>query len=86
MCRNASALGHVDKADTPTLILQGIDDLRVPKPQSDELYAALRWKKVPVEYVLYPREGHGFQERPHRVDALTRLLGWMDKYLGPAGL
>ena len=81
LCREASPIGHVDKADTPTLILQGAKDLRVPKAQSDELYAALRWKKVPVEYVVYPREAHGFRERWHQVDALTRILGWMERYL-----
>jgi dipeptidyl aminopeptidase/acylaminoacyl peptidase len=85
LCRNASAVGHVDKADTPTLILHGAEDLRVPKAQSDELYAALRWKKVPVEYVVYPREEHGFRERAHQVDALTRLMGWMETYLEPTG-
>jgi dipeptidyl aminopeptidase/acylaminoacyl peptidase len=85
LCRNASPIGHIDKADTPTLILQGEKDLRVPKPQSDELYAALKWKKVEVEYVVYPREAHGFRERAHRSDALTRILGWMERHLGPAG-
>lgn len=84
LCRDRSALGHVDKARTPTLILQGADDLRVPKPQSDELFAALVWKKVPVEYVVYPREGHGFRERAHRLDACRRLVAWFDKYLQPA--
>ncbi len=82
LCREASPLGHVDRADTPTLILQGEKDLRVPKAQSDELYAALVWKKVPVEYVVYPREKHGFAERWHRVDALTRILDWMNRHLG----
>jgi len=81
LCRERSALGNLDRAATPTLILQGIDDERVPKAQSDELYAALRWKGVPVEYVVYPREGHGFRERWHRLDAVTRLLAWMEKYL-----
>lgn len=81
LCRERSAIGNLDRARTPTLILQGQDDERVPKPQSDELYAALRWKKVPVEYVTYPREGHGFRERWHRLDALTRLLAWMEKYV-----
>jgi len=81
LCRERSAIGNLDHAATPTLILQGQDDERVPKPQSDELYAALKWKKVPVEYVTYPREGHGFRERWHRLDALTRLLGWMEKYV-----
>ena len=84
LCRAASPLGHVDKARTPTLILQGDRDRRVPKPQSDELYAALRWKGVPVEYVTYPREEHGFDEREHRLDALRRLLGWFERHLSGA--
>jgi dipeptidyl aminopeptidase/acylaminoacyl peptidase len=83
LCREASPIAHIGKAHTPTLILQGKEDLRVPKAQSDELYAALRWKEVPVEYVVYPREEHGFRERAHRVDALTRILGWMTRYLRP---
>lgn len=81
LCRERSAIGNLSDANTPTLILQGKEDDRVPKPQSDELYAALKWKKVPVEYVVYPREGHGFRERWHRIDTLTRLLGWFDRYL-----
>jgi dipeptidyl aminopeptidase/acylaminoacyl peptidase len=83
LCRDRSPVAHVAEARTPTLILQGEKDLRVPKPQSDELYAALRWKQVPVEYVVYPREEHGFRERAHRLDALTRLLAWMQRYLWP---
>lgn len=82
LCRERSAIGNLDRARTPTLILQGREDDRVPKPQSDELYAALRFKQVPVEYVVYPREGHGFRERWHRIDCVLRLLGWMDRYLG----
>jgi dipeptidyl aminopeptidase/acylaminoacyl peptidase len=81
LCRERSAIGNIDHAATPTLILQGQDDERVPKPQSDELYAALKWRKVPVEYVTYPREKHGFSERAHRLDALTRTLDWMERYL-----
>jgi len=83
LCRERSPVAHVPTARTPTLILQGEKDLRVPKAQSDELYAALRWKQVPVEYVVYPREEHGFRERAHRLDALTRLLDWMQGHLWP---
>jgi dipeptidyl aminopeptidase/acylaminoacyl peptidase len=36
---------------------------------------------VPVEYVVYPREEHGFRERAPRVDALTRPLDWMQRHL-----
>jgi dipeptidyl aminopeptidase/acylaminoacyl peptidase len=80
-CRQGSPIAWVRNAKTPTLILQGAEDLRVPKPQSDELYAALTWKGVPVEYVVYPRETHGFRERAHRLDTLTRMLAWFDRHL-----
>lgn len=83
LCRERSAIGNIDRANTPTLILQGEKDKRVPKPQSDELYAALRWKKVPVEYVVYPREKHGFKERAHRADALERIIRWLETYVPP---
>jgi dipeptidyl aminopeptidase/acylaminoacyl peptidase len=80
-CRNASPVSHLRSARTPTLIMQGEADLRVPKAQSDQLYAALRWKAVPVEYVVFPRAKHGFTEREHQIEACRRLLGWFEKYL-----
>ena len=83
VCRNASPVAHINEAATPLLILQGEADARVPKPQSDELYAALKWKGVPAEYVLFPREKHGFAERAHRIETCTRLLGWFERYLKP---
>jgi dipeptidyl aminopeptidase/acylaminoacyl peptidase len=83
LCRDASPVGKIAEARTPTLILQGEDDPRVPKPQADELYQALKWKGVPVEYVLFPREKHGFQERAHQVEAVRRMLAWFETYLKP---
>ncbi len=82
-CREASPVGNIGKAGTPTLILQGDADPRVPKPQSDQLYAALRWKGVPVEYLVFPREKHGFRERAHQIEAFERVLLWFQKYLRP---
>jgi len=82
-CWKASPIAHVGKAATPTLILHGEKDERVPKPQGDELYAALKWKGVPVEYVVFPREKHGFRERAHQIETFDRLLAWMEKYLKP---
>jgi dipeptidyl aminopeptidase/acylaminoacyl peptidase len=82
-CLDASAVGHIAEANTPTLILQGREDARVPKAQGDELYAALKWKGVPAEYVVFPREKHGFSERAHRIETTRRLLAWFEKYLKP---
>lgn len=80
-CWDASPIRYLSSARTPTLILQGALDERVPKPQSDELYAALRWKGVPVEYVVFPREKHGFRERAHQIETFERLMGWFEKHL-----
>jgi dipeptidyl aminopeptidase/acylaminoacyl peptidase len=82
-CANASPVEHIDKAHTPTLVFQGEEDKRVPKPQSDELYAALKWKGVPAEYVVFPREKHGFVEREHQIETMRRTLDWFEKYLKP---
>jgi len=82
-CRLASPVAHIAAAATPTLILQGEGDLRVPKAQSDELYAALKWRDVPVEYVVFPREKHGFDEREHQLETCRRVLDWFTRYLKP---
>ena len=76
-----SPLAHIKKANTPTLIVHGAVDPRVPIGQSQELYTALKWKGVPVEFVTYPREGHGVAERAHQEDFMNRVTGWFEKYL-----
>ncbi len=78
-----SPLKYIDRAKTPSLIVHGAADPRVPPGQSLELYTALKWKGVPVEYVTYPREGHGLSERAHQLDFMQRVLGWFTKYVKP---
>ena len=76
-----SPLKYIDRAKTPSLIVHGAADPRVPPGQSLELYTALKWKGVPVEYVIYPREGHGISERAHQLDFMQRVSGWFGKYV-----
>jgi dipeptidyl aminopeptidase/acylaminoacyl peptidase len=76
-----SPLAHIKRANTPTLIVHGAADPRVPISQSQEMYTALKWKGVPVEFVTYPREGHGVTERAHQEDFMRRVIGWFEKYL-----
>jgi dipeptidyl aminopeptidase/acylaminoacyl peptidase len=66
---------------TPTLILHGDADVRVHPGQGMEWYRALRTLGVPHEFVRYPREGHGIQERLHQLDLLRRVLAWYDRWL-----
>ena len=78
---NGSAFLYVKNAKTPTLILQGVSDVVDPPGQSLELYRGLKRYNVPTEYVLYPREPHGFQEAKHRVDVQNRVIAWFMLYL-----
>jgi dipeptidyl aminopeptidase/acylaminoacyl peptidase len=79
--RRASPITYIARARTPTLILVGESDARVPYPQSQELYTALHTLGVPVEFVHYPREGHGLREPRHRADQYTRMLAWFDRWV-----
>jgi dipeptidyl aminopeptidase/acylaminoacyl peptidase len=77
-----SPLARVDRIVTPTLILHGEDDTNTRPANSRELFGSmLEAGKAPVELVLYPREGHGFDEPAHRVDEFERMMGWFDHYL-----
>ena len=70
---------------TPVLILHGEGDANTFIANSQEMYQALRLLGRTVEYVHYPREGHGFGEPQHRLDELRRCLVWFDRYLKNAG-
>jgi dipeptidyl aminopeptidase/acylaminoacyl peptidase len=76
-----SPMKFVANVKTPTMILHGQADTRVPIPQSEEFYQALHERHVPVEYVTYPRENHGFVEPRHIQDRWQRYLVFFGKYL-----
>jgi dipeptidyl aminopeptidase/acylaminoacyl peptidase len=82
--RRASAMTYITQAKTPTLILHGGADVRVPVSQGQELYVGLQKNNVPVQMVVYPREGHGFSEPRHILDKMKRETEWIEKYLGSA--
>ena len=71
-----SPLAHINKANTPTLIIHGMKDERVHPEQGMELWQALKIKGVKTEFVLYPREPHGLIERSHKLDYMERLINW----------
>lgn len=83
--RKLSPMQYVQKTRTPTLFLQGKEDERCPKCQSEELYVTIaRAGNTPTEMVLYPGGSHHFWEdgRPsHRIDALQRALQWLTRWI-----
>ncbi len=79
--RECSAITYAARVQTPTLIIHGEEDHDVPINQSHAFYRALRERNVPVEFVIYPREGHGLSEREHRKDCEERILRWLERHL-----
>lgn len=81
-----SPLAYADRIETPLLILHADLDYRVPISDAEQLFAILRRRGKTVELVRYPREGHEMTrsgEPRHRVDHLTRILGWFARYAPP---
>jgi dipeptidyl aminopeptidase/acylaminoacyl peptidase len=76
-----SPLAHVGNVKTPTMFLHGERDNDVHITQAEQMFTALREQGIAAELVRYPREGHGFHEPKHRLDALNRTLEWFDRYL-----
>lgn len=83
--RRISPLFHAGNVVRPMLVVQGANDPRVLQVESDELVAAVRANDVPVEYVLFPDEGHGFLKRENRVTAQEAYLEFLDEHVRKAG-
>jgi len=79
--REHSPMNYIHQVKTPTLIMHGAEDKRVPLPQAEEFYAGLKSMGVDVEFVKYPREGHGIGEPRHLIDRLKRQVAWYKKYI-----
>ena len=82
---NHSPLAFVKGVTTPTLVLHGEADVRVPTSQGYEFYHALKRQGVATEMVVYPRTPHGPREPKFLLDIMRRHLDWAGRYLaGPA--
>ena len=79
--RRASAMMFIKQAKTPTLILHGQQDTRVPIGQAQELYMGLKKNDVPVTLVFFPREGHGLSEPRHQLDKIVREYNFFAKHV-----
>lgn len=77
-----SAISRVDKIKVPLLVGQGGNDPRVTKPEADALVAAMQAKNLPVTYINYPDEGHGFQKPENRLSFFAAMEGFLGKCLG----
>jgi dipeptidyl aminopeptidase/acylaminoacyl peptidase len=77
-----SPLSRVDKIKKPLLIGQGAHDPRVKQAESDQIVKAMEERKIPVTYVLFPDEGHGFARPPNNLAFFAIAEGFLAKNLG----
>lgn len=76
-----SPLFHAQNVTKPLLVLQGAKDPRVLQAESDEIVAEVKKNGVPVEYVLFEDEGHGFVKKENEIEGYGKVLQFLDKYL-----
>lgn len=76
-----SPLFHAANIKKPLLVIQGKNDPRVLQVESDELVAAVKKNNVPVEYIIFPDEGHGFLRKENRITASNAYVTFLDQYL-----
>ncbi len=76
-----SPLFHAENVTKPVMVLQGANDPRVLQVESDEMVAAVRENGVPVEYVIFGDEGHGFLKKENEIEGYGKILQFLDKYL-----
>jgi dipeptidyl aminopeptidase/acylaminoacyl peptidase len=79
--KRISPLFHTDKVTKPLIVLQGSKDPRVLQVESDEIVAGIRKNDVPVDYVLFEDEGHGFVKKENQIESYSRILQFLDKHL-----
>ncbi|MFK8028728.1 MAG: alpha/beta fold hydrolase [Gammaproteobacteria bacterium] len=79
--REISPLFHTQNVVKPILVVQGANDPRVLQVESDELVEAIRANDVPVEYLVFPDEGHGFLKKTNRIAASEAYINFLDTHL-----
>ncbi|HKJ49681.1 MAG TPA: prolyl oligopeptidase family serine peptidase, partial [Christiangramia sp.] len=79
--RKISPLFHAENVKNPIMVLQGANDPRVLQVESDEIVEAVKANDVPVNYVVFPDEGHGFVKKENEIKGYGQILTFLDKYL-----
>ncbi len=79
--KRISPLFHAEKITKPLMVLQGANDPRVLQSESDEIVEKVKANQVPVEYIIFPDEGHGFRKKANQEKGNRQILEFLDRYL-----
>ena len=81
LLRDLSPIHKLDRVKTPLLVMHGANDTNVPVVEAEQVVAALKKRGVPVEYVLFPDEGHGWRKQANRVRSTVEMTAFFAKHL-----
>ena len=81
LLQKLSPIHKVDRIKAPTIVLHGANDTNVPVVEAEQTVESLKKRGIPVEYVLFPDEGHGFRKTPNRVRSTVAIVEWFEKHL-----
>ena len=81
MLRDLSPIHKVDRVTAPTIVLHGANDTNVPVVEAEQVVESLEQRDVPVRYILFPDEGHGWQKTENRVTSTVEIVRWFEDHL-----
>ena len=81
MLRDLSPIHRLDRVKAPTLVLHGANDTNCPVIEAEQVVDHLKERGVPVKYVLFPDEGHGWRKAPNRIRSTVEVTRWFVRYL-----
>ena len=82
MLARLSPLTNIAKVTTPLLVLHGANDTNVPVIEAEQIVASLKGRGVPVDYILFPDEGHGWRKLPNRIKSTTAIVDFFKAKFG----
>jgi len=83
---NISPVFHAHKVKNPIMVLQGANDPRVLKIESDDIVAGIKANGITVEYVVFDDEGHGFRKKENKIEGYGKILTFLETYLKGEGI
>jgi dipeptidyl aminopeptidase/acylaminoacyl peptidase len=83
LLRQLSPIHRVDRIKVPVLVIHGANDTNVPVGEAQQVVDSLKRRNVPVEYILFPDEGHGIGKEPNRISSSIATVRFFEKYLRP---
>ncbi|HEY9715578.1 MAG TPA: S9 family peptidase [Chroococcales cyanobacterium] len=81
LLRQLSPIHKIDRVSSPTLVIHGATDTNCPVVEAEQVVESLKARSVPVQYILFADEGHGFRKIANRVKATAAIVDWFERYL-----